>query len=82
MLGHFVTTVIVVGVLFGIAGFAFLEYKELMIGMAICVIAGTWLGTRLLERLDDERFTQLYKGTLTLVAFRLVWSGISALSSH
>ena len=65
--------------LFGIAGFAFLEYADLMIGMAIGVIVGTWLGTRLLQHLDDERFTQLYKLTLTAVALRLVWSGVASL---
>jgi uncharacterized membrane protein YfcA len=65
--------------LFGLAGFAFLEYAELMLGMAISVVVGTWLGTRLLRHLDDDRFTQLYKLTLTAVAFRLVWSGMTAL---
>jgi len=50
-----------------------------MLGMSIGVIAGTWLGTRLLHHLDDERFTQLYKLTLTLVALRLVWSGFVSL---
>lgn len=65
-------------ILFGIAGFAFLDYIGLMVGMAGCVVAGTWLGTRLLHRLDDDRFTQLYKLTLTAVALRLVWSGLSA----
>jgi uncharacterized membrane protein YfcA len=64
--------------LFGIAGFAFFEYSGLMLGMATGVIIGTWLGTRLLQHLDEERFTQLYKLTLTAVALRLVWSGIAA----
>lgn len=63
--------------LFGVAGFAFREYIALMAGMAGCVVAGTWLGTRLLHRLDDDRFTQLYKLSLTAVALRLVWSGVS-----
>lgn len=66
-------------ILFGLAGFAFGDYALLMAAMAICVIAGTALGTRVLHRLDDARFTQLYKGALTLVALRLVWSGLSAL---
>jgi uncharacterized membrane protein YfcA len=65
--------------LFGIAGFAFLEYAGLIAGMAACVVVGTWLGTRLLRRIDDERFTQLYKLTLTLVALRLIWSGIASM---
>jgi uncharacterized membrane protein YfcA len=66
-------------VLFGVAGFAFLEYGELILGMAVSVVVGTWLGTRLLKRIDDDRFIQLYKITLTLVALRLVWSGIISL---
>jgi uncharacterized membrane protein YfcA len=65
-------------ILFGIAGFGFLSFGPLMFAMVVCVIAGTWLGTRLLHRIDDDRFTQLYKLTLTGVAFRLVWSGLSA----
>ena len=58
------------------------EYKILTKGkrcMALSVIAGTAFGTRLLTKINDERFTQLYKLTLTLVAFRLIWSGVAAL---
>lgn len=65
---------------FGVAGFAFFDYLGLFAGMAACTIAGTWLGTRVLYRIDDARFTQLYRLTLTLVALRLVWSGLDALS--
>jgi uncharacterized membrane protein YfcA len=66
-------------VLFGVAGFAFFEYAGLMLGMATSVIAGTWLGTRLLKHLDDDLFTRLYKLTLTAVALRLVWGGVASL---
>jgi uncharacterized membrane protein YfcA len=66
--------------LFGFAGFAFVEYGAATLAMAACVIAGTASGTRLLSELDDARFTQLYKITLTLVAFRLIWSGLEALA--
>ena len=68
-------------VLFGIAGFAFREYGGLMLGMAASVITGTWFGTRLLRHVDDARFTQLYKLTLTAVALRLIWSGVSSLGA-
>ncbi len=67
-------------VLFGIAGFAFLDYAPLMIVMATGVIAGTALGTRLLHTIDDDRFTQLYKAALTLVAIRLIASGLMDLA--
>lgn len=67
--------------LFGIAGFAFFDHALLCVGMTIGVVAGTWLGTRVLHRLDDLRFTQLYKAALTLVALRLIWSGLPDPSS-
>lgn len=65
-------------ILFGIAGFGFLEFGPLMFGMAIAAVGGTWLGTRLLHRLDDDRFTQLYKLALTAISIRLIWSGLTA----
>jgi len=67
--------------LFGIMGFAYLEYGPLMLGMALSVIVGTALGTRFLHHIDDARFTQLYKGALTLVAARLIWSGLTEITS-
>ena len=63
-------------ILFGIAGFAFLDYAPLMAAMAASVIAGTVFGTRLLHAIDDARFTQLYRAVLTLVAIRLIASGL------
>jgi len=64
---------------FGVAGFAFSEHLWLILAMALCTIIGTALGSRLLQRIDDSLFVQLYKLTLTLVALRLVWSGLSTL---
>lgn len=63
---------------FGVAGFAFQDHLALALGMALATIVGTALGTRLLQRIDDSLFTRLYKGALTLVALRLVWSGLAA----
>lgn len=65
-------------ILFGIAGFAFLDYAPLMAAMAASVVAGTAFGTRLLHAIDDTRFTQLYRAALTLVAIRLIASGLMA----
>jgi uncharacterized membrane protein YfcA len=67
-------------ILFGFAGFGFVEFGPLLLGMAVATIAGTFLGTRLLHRLDDARFTQLYKLALTAVAARLIWSGLSTVA--
>lgn len=70
-LGHVSKTLI-----FGIAGFAFGEYLLLLVAMSLAVIAGTWVGSRLLERVDERSFELLYRVALTAVALRLViWDG-------
>jgi uncharacterized membrane protein YfcA len=61
---------------FGAVGFSFLEHLPLLVVLAACVVAGTALGTRLLERVDERTFTALYKGALTLIALRLVTSAV------
>ena len=44
--------------------------------MWTAVVVGTWLGSRLLEHVDERVFTLLFKGVLTAVALRLVlWEG-------
>jgi uncharacterized membrane protein YfcA len=40
--------------------------------LSAAAVVGTWLGTRLLDRLDDRRFEFVYKSVLTLIAVRLV----------
>jgi uncharacterized membrane protein YfcA len=65
-------------ILFGFSGFIALEYGWLALGMGVAAIVGTWLGTKVLHRVDDARFVQLYRLALTLVAVRLVISGLLA----
>jgi len=69
-------------VLFGLAGFAFADWAGLLGAMSLAVIAGTWLGSQLLEFVNERMFTWLFKSVLTLVALRLVlWEGWKALHS-
>jgi len=65
--------------LFGSGGFDFGAQAPLYLGMILAVVLGTSLGTKLLERIPEERFPAIYKTSLTLVAARLVWSGVEAL---
>ena len=70
-LGHISKTIV-----FGVAGFAFRDYVAVLLAMWAAVVCGTWLGSRLLERVNEQTFQWLYRGTLTLVALRLVlWDG-------
>ena len=69
-------------VLFGLAGFAYGAYAWPIVLMSGMVIAGTWTGSRVLERVDERLFTVLFKTALTLVALRLIlWEGWKLLQS-
>ena len=57
---------------FGVAGFAFAEYLGPLLLLCAMVVIGTWVGSRLLERVSELWFTRLYKGVLTVIAIRLV----------
>lgn len=76
-LGHVVKLVLYAGF-----GFAFREHALLLAAASACAIAGTWVGSRLLERLSERGFTRLYKGVLTLLALQLVlgaaWGALTA----
>ncbi len=60
---------------FGAVGFALGDYALLLGLLAAMVVAGTWAGTQLLERVNERAFTLLYKSVLTLIALRLVVAG-------
>jgi uncharacterized membrane protein YfcA len=73
-LGHVSKTLV-----FGSVGFAFGAHVALLALLSLMAIAGTWLGTRLLDRVDEARFQRLYKTVLTLVALRLLVGELRAL---
>jgi uncharacterized membrane protein YfcA len=66
-LGHLVKIA-----LFGVAGFAFAPHLALLVTAGACVVAGTWLGSRILERVSERFFRRLYMGVLTAIALRLL----------
>lgn len=65
-LGHLAKLVV-----FGVVGFAFQQWLLLMAVLSLCVIAGTWAGSRLLHRVSDVWFVRTYKAVLTVIALRL-----------
>ena len=58
--------------LFGLAGFAFAEYALLIVVCMALVVAGTALGSRMLEHIREATFQRIYLVVLTLVALRLI----------
>ena len=63
---------------FGVAGFAFGPYLPWLAAMAACVLAGTWLGRQVLERLHDRLFRRILTVLLTLIALHLVARALTA----
>jgi uncharacterized membrane protein YfcA len=63
--------------LFGAAGFAFAEHAPLLALGSLCAIAGTWVGSRLLDRISEESFLWLYRSVLTVLALRLMWKALA-----
>lgn len=61
--------------LFGAGGFSYASYALPLLGLAAAALAGTWLGTRLLTRLDERRFRVLVRAVLTALGFYLLLSG-------
>jgi uncharacterized membrane protein YfcA len=57
---------------FGGAGFAFSEYALPLVILCAMVVAGTWIGSQLLEHVSELWFKRLFKTILTLVALRLI----------
>ena len=61
-------------VVFGVLGFAFLDYLPLLAAMLAASFAGNWIGARLLNRMPEALFTRVFQVVLTLLALRLLWS--------
>ena len=63
-------------VVFGLVGFAFAGWSGLLALLCAGVIVGTWLGTRVLERVDETWFVRIYRSVLTLLALYLATSAL------
>jgi uncharacterized membrane protein YfcA len=58
--------------LFGLAGFAFGAHLVLLAAAGAAVVAGTWVGSRILEHVSERFFRGLYMVVLTAIALRLL----------
>lgn len=71
MIGHLVKTI-----MFWLTGFVFLDYVYELGFLSVCVIAGSYTGSRILSRVSEDTFEKLYKGVLTILGIRLVFESI------
>ncbi|RDE18726.1 sulfite exporter TauE/SafE family protein [Motiliproteus coralliicola] len=66
---------------FGGLGFAFSEWLALVAGMVLTGVAGTWVGLNLLQKISNQRFSQVFRIILTLMALKLLFDAGSNLLS-
>lgn len=59
---------------FAVLGFAFTEWIPFLLAMVGAGFVGTVLGARVLSRMPEKAFAYGFKGILTLLALRLLWS--------
>ncbi|WP_303721947.1 sulfite exporter TauE/SafE family protein [Malonomonas rubra] len=57
---------------FGFIGFAFASYLQLMVGMVIAVIAGSFVGTKLRSKIPEQLFKNIFKLLITVLALRMI----------
>ena len=58
---------------FGVTGFVFAHWLPFILAMVACGFAGTWIGLRFLNSLDNRWFGKAFNLVLTLLALRLLW---------
>ncbi|GGY47409.1 sulfite exporter TauE/SafE family protein [Parvularcula lutaonensis] len=63
--------------IFGLAGFPYSDWLPLMATALAAGFAGTFLGTRILKRIDEAFFRKALKAVLTALAAWLVWLAFS-----
>ena len=59
-------------VLFGVAGFAPTRYLAAAAFGIVGVVVGTWLGSRVLDRMPEARFDRLYLVAITVLSVYLI----------
>ena len=66
---------------FGFLGFAFAQWIGFVALLIASGFAGTVVGRKVLTKIDEKRFLLFLNIVLTVLALRLIWSGIEGLSS-
>ncbi|MFW1677331.1 sulfite exporter TauE/SafE family protein [Pontibacter sp. JAM-7] len=62
---------------FSVVGFAFWQWLPLILFMILSGMVGTWLGMKVLHRISTHHFRRLFRISITLLALRLLWQGLS-----
>ena len=69
-------------IVFGLLGFGFASWWLMVLLMTIAGVVGTWLGRKVLGRMDDRGFLLILNTLLVLTSLRLIWGGLTALVAN
>lgn len=64
-------------IVFGAMGFVLQDWLAFIAAMIAFGTVGTWTGLKLLQRLNDQRFSLVFNLLLTVLALRLIWQAWS-----
>ena len=62
---------------FGLLGFAFSDYLELMLLMSVSVAMGSFAGTHIRKYVPNVSFKKLFRWLITVLAFRMIYLAIA-----
>ncbi|MDY0272282.1 MAG: sulfite exporter TauE/SafE family protein [Advenella sp.] len=63
---------------FGALGFAFAQWMPMLIAMIASGLAGTYVGTRLLDNLPDHIFRLGFRITMMLLSMQMIWGAFKS----
>lgn len=67
-------------IFFGLAGFSGAVYLPLLIGLLLSGVIGTWIGRRVLNKLNEHLFRRIMQWVLTALAAQMLYAAISGMS--
>jgi len=67
-------------VAFSVIGINLIEYSYELVGLVFGAAAGTFVGTKLLTRISDDRFRMLLNIVLTILAIRMIYENLTSLA--
>ena len=64
-------------VVFGLLGFAFGQWAMVCVALILAGLAGTWIGSSVLDRISDHNFKRALDAVLILISLQLIWQGLT-----
>ena len=64
---------------YSVESFRVQDYASVIAVGAVAVVAGSWVGSRLIGRLSEQQLALVFRWVLTVLALRVLWQGVSAL---